>query len=221
MQDSNDTQEHYPYYPISRSDDIPRLRPKVTGPLPLQELAAFSTLQSMPRATVLQRCGSYVFDGIALSFLLGNPFSAFFFGILALSIGPTGPAHYGIPSPGPLGSAIAFLCIGITSLGYFFLTLCRGKTVGYAAVGITVVTPMGTLSAPRHALLPALIKTIGALLWPVLFLSLFTQSHLHWLLPLSIFLFLSTGWIVFAPQTQALYERVSGVLILDTRHHTW
>ncbi len=225
MQDMDDEQTHFPFYPRKhlKYDIPPGMRPKITGPLLLRELTAYSTIQAMPRAGVFQRCYSYVFDMIALGCLLGNPCSLVLFYTIALSIDPTGPTQDGIPSPGPRGSIVLWLCIVLVCVGYYLFTLARGKTLGYAVTGITAVSVTGTRPAGR-ALLPALTKTAGTLLWAFLLMCLFTptgQAEIYWLLPISVLLFLGACWLMFARRPQAWCERMSGVLLLNTRLHAW
>ncbi len=146
MQDMGDEQTRFHFYPRKHLKyDIPSdTRPKITGPLPLRELAAYSTIQSMPRAGMFQRCYSYVFDMFALGCLFSNPCSLALFYSIALSIDPTGSSQDGIPSPGPMGSIVTWLCIVLVCMCYFLITLARGKTLGYALTGITAVSFTGT-----------------------------------------------------------------------------
>jgi RDD family len=225
MQDMDDEQTHFPFYPRKhlRYDIPPGTRPKITGPLSYRELAAFSGVQSMPRAGMFQRCYSYVFDMLALGCLLGNPCSVVLFGGIALLIDPTEPNPYGIPSPGPRGIIVLWACFALICMGYYLFTVARGKTLGYVVTGITAVSVTGTRPAGR-ALLPALTKTAGTLLWTFLLTCLSTpagQAEIYWLLPISILLFIGTCWLMFARRPQGWYERMSGVLLLDTRHHVW
>ena len=225
MQDMDDEQTHFPFYPRKhlKYDIPPGTRPKITGPLSLRELASYSTLQEMPRATVLQRCCSYVFDMLVLGCLFGNPCSLVLFSIIALSVDPTGPTNDGIPSPGPRGNIVLWSCLALVCLGYFLFTLARGKTVGYAVTGIKSVRVTGSRPASR-ALLPALTKTVGTFLWPFLFLYLLTPTgwaEMYWLLPTSILLFVGSCWLMFARRPRAWYESMSGVLLLNTRQHVW
>lgn len=225
MQDMDDEQTHFPFYPRKHLKYAvpPGTRPKITGPLSLRELASYSTFQEMPRATVLQRCYSYVLDMLVLGSLLGNPCSMVLFGLFALSIDSTGPTNDGIPSPGPRGNIALWACLALVCLGYFLFTLARGKTVGYAITGIKAVRVTGSRPAGR-ALLPALTKTAGTFLWPFLFLYLLTptgQAEMYWLLPTDILLFIGACWLMFARRPQAWYERMSGVMLLDMRRHLW
>ncbi|MDQ2884855.1 MAG: RDD family protein [Chloroflexota bacterium] len=225
MQDLHDEQTHFPFYPRKhlKYDIPPGTRPKITGPLSLRELASYATFQALPRASAFQRCCSYVFDVIALGCLFGNPCSLFLFYVIAFSVDPTGPAQNEFPPPGPKGSIVLWLCIVLACMVYYLFTLARGKTVGYAVTGITAVRVTGTRPAGR-ALLPALIKTAGTFLWPFLFLYLFTpmgQAEMYWLLPTGILLFLGACWLMFARRPQAWYEKISGVILLNTRHHAW
>lgn len=223
MRDMDDEQTHFLFYPRKhlKYDIPPNTRPKITGPLPLRELAAYSGLLAMPRAGMFQRCYSYVFDMLALGCLLGNPCSVVLFGGIALFIDPTGPGQGGIPSPGPRGIIVLWSCFALVCMGYYLFMLTRGKTVGYAVTGITAVSVTGTQLAGR-ALLPALTKTAGTFLWSFLIWYLLTPNgQAYWLLPTSILLFLDGCWFMFARRPRTEYEKMSGVLLLNTRHHEW